>query len=151
MGVRYLIRRPFQSILCILGVALGVAVIIAIDLANLSASRAFSLSTDTVAGKATHQIIGAASGLDQEIYRRPKVEVGIREAAPVIDGYAVALELDRQPLHILGIDVFAEAPFRNYLGNGGTGAGSAGAGGGRFCQILTQPATLLDGKDMAQR
>lgn len=151
MGVRYLIRRPFQSILCILGVALGVAVIIAIDLANLSASRAFSLSTDTVAGKATHQIIGGGSGLDQEIYRRLKVELGIREAAPVIDGYAVALELDRQPLHILGIDVFAEAPFRNYLGNGGTGAGSAGAGGADFSQFLSQPDTILIGKDMAQR
>ena len=149
-GLRYLLRRPFQSILCILGVALGVAVIIAIDLANLSASRAFSLSTDTVAGKATHQIIGNASGLDQDIYRRLKVELGIREAAPVIDGYATAIELDRQPLHILGIDVFAEAPFRNYLG-GGNGGTNTGAGGADFSQFLSQPDTILIGKDTAQR
>ncbi|MEO6061137.1 MAG: hypothetical protein ABIQ99_04270, partial [Thermoflexales bacterium] len=60
-GRRYFLRRPLQSLLCIFGVALGVAVIIAIDLANGSASRAFELSADTVAGRATHQIIGGAT------------------------------------------------------------------------------------------
>jgi len=42
----------------ILGITLGVAVAIAIDLANVSASRAFDLSTEAVAGRTTHQIIG---------------------------------------------------------------------------------------------
>ena len=41
-----------------LGIALGVAVVVAIDLANTSASRAFALSTETVVGKATHQMHG---------------------------------------------------------------------------------------------
>ena len=68
-GLRYFLRRPLHSILCIFGVALGVAVIIAIDLANGSASRAFALSAETVAGKATHQIVGGAIGLDAEVYR----------------------------------------------------------------------------------
>jgi putative ABC transport system permease protein len=44
-GLRYFLRRPLHSILCIFGVALGVAVIIAIDLANGSASRAFERQT----------------------------------------------------------------------------------------------------------
>lgn len=117
-GLRYLIRRPFQSILCILGIALGVAMVIAIDLANASASRAFELSTDTVAGKATHQVVGSGAGLDEEVYRRIKVELGIREAAPVVSSYATAIELDEQPLRILGVDIFAEGPFRSYLGQG---------------------------------
>jgi putative ABC transport system permease protein len=58
LAQRYISRRLFQSILFILGVALGVAMVIAIDLANGSASRAFELSSESVAGKATHQIIG---------------------------------------------------------------------------------------------
>ena len=41
-GLRYFLRRPLQSLLCIFGVALGVAVIVAIDLANGSATRAFA-------------------------------------------------------------------------------------------------------------
>jgi putative ABC transport system permease protein len=138
-----------QSLLCIFGVALGVAVIIAIDLANQSASRAFTLSTETVAGKATHQIIGGASGLDQEVYRKVRVDLGIRESAPVIDGYANALELDRQPLRILGVDIFAEAPFRSFLGTGG--GGGQVIGGADFSVFLTQPDTILIGEETARR
>lgn len=117
-GLRYLLRRPLQSILCILGVALGVAMVIAIDLANGSAARAFELSTETVAGRATHQIVGSGAGLDEAVYRRLKVELGVREAAPVVESYAIAVELDQQPLRVLGVDAFAEAPFRSYLGQG---------------------------------
>ncbi|MCS7198719.1 MAG: hypothetical protein NZ930_08665, partial [Candidatus Bipolaricaulota bacterium] len=77
LGVRYLLRRPLQLALCVLGVALGVAMVIAIDLANASASRAFDLSTEAVAGRATHQIVGSGDGLDESVYRRLKVELGI--------------------------------------------------------------------------
>ncbi len=117
-GLRYLLRRPFQSVLCVLGVALGVAMVIAIDLANGSAARAFELSTETVAGRATHQVVGSGVGLDEGVYRRLKVELGVREAAPVVESYATAIELDQQPLRVLGIDAFADAPFRSYLGEG---------------------------------
>ena len=58
VGWRYLLRHPWQTSLMILGIALGVSVMVAIDLANSAASRAFDLSTDAIAGRATHQIIG---------------------------------------------------------------------------------------------
>ncbi len=57
IGWRTLLRRPWQSVLMILGIALGVSVVIAIDIANVSARGAFELSTETVTGKATHQIV----------------------------------------------------------------------------------------------
>ena len=145
-GLRYLLRRPLQSILCIIGVALGVAVVIAIDLANGSASRAFELSTETVAGRATHQVIGNGSSLDQDIYRRLKVELGIEKAAPIITAYATALELDQQPLRILGIDVFVDAPFRNYLGSGNDSFRQ-----NNLTTFFTEPDTLLIGEATAQR
>ena len=145
-GLRYLLRRPLQAVLCILGVALGVAVVVAIDLANSSASRAFTLSTETVAGRATHQVIGGATGLDEDVYRRIKVDLAIHNAAPVVEGYATALELDQQPLHILGVDLFAEAPFRSYLGQGTTQFSLA-----EFSQFLTDPDAMLIGDATAQR
>ena len=43
-------RRPLQSIFLVIGVAIGVAMIVAIDLANGSADRAFQLGTETVTG-----------------------------------------------------------------------------------------------------
>lgn len=114
---RYISRRFLQSILFVLGVALGVAMIIAIDVANGSASRAFSLSAASVTGNTTHQVIGGPSGLPTEIYRQIRIDLGIRASAPVIEEYVRAVELGDQPLRLLGVDPFAEAPFRGYLNN----------------------------------
>ncbi|MGH8555656.1 MAG: hypothetical protein ACREUD_08865 [Gammaproteobacteria bacterium] len=47
-----------------LGIALGVAVVVAIHATRTSADRAFTLSTQAVVGKATHRIIGNPSGID---------------------------------------------------------------------------------------
>jgi putative ABC transport system permease protein len=145
-GLRYLLRRPLQSILCILGVALGVAMVIAIDLANGSAARAFELSTETVAGRATHQIVGSGAGLDEAVYRRLKVELGVREAAPVVESYAIAVELDQQPLRVLGVDAFAEAPFRSYLGQG-----NAPLRQNDLTDFFVRPDALLIGQETAAR
>ena len=48
-GWRYLLRHPWQTALMILGITLGVAVVVAVDLANASASQAFQLSTTMLA------------------------------------------------------------------------------------------------------
>src|SRR5262245_17718488 len=87
-SLRHLLKHPWQVGLAILGVALGVAVVVSIDLANGSATRAFALSTETVAGRATHEIVGGPSGLDETIYRKLRVELGVRAAAPLVEGYA---------------------------------------------------------------
>ena len=100
--------------LSVLGVALGVAVVVAIDLANTSAARAFELSAETVTGKATHQVVGAGGTLDDDVYRMLRVEEGIEAAAPVVQGYAT-LDREDRTVQVLGIDPFAEAPFRPYV------------------------------------
>jgi len=146
-GLRYLLRRPLQSVLCIIGVALGVAVVIAIDLANVSAARAFNLSTETVAGRATHQIIGSGATISDTVYRRIKVELGIDNAAPIVSAYATAVELDQQPLRILGIDAFADFPFRNYLGEGNVAA----SGRINLSSFLIQPDSVLISQNTAER
>lgn len=112
---RHIARRLLQSLLFILGVALGVAVVIAIDLANSSASRAFSLSAESITGRATHQIIGGPGGLPTELYRQLRLDLGLRSSAPVIEDYVRGENLGDQPLRLLGVDPFAEPPFRSYL------------------------------------
>jgi putative ABC transport system permease protein len=114
-SIRNLLRHPWQVGLAILGVALGVAVVVSIDLANSSARRAFTLSAETVAGRATHQVVGGPNGLDDGIYRTIRVDLGVRESAPLVEGYAAAPDHPGLTLHILGIDPLAEQPFRPYL------------------------------------
>ncbi len=116
LALRQLWTHPWQLGLTILGIALGVAVAVSIDLANGSALRAFGLATEAVSGKATHQIVGGPSGLPDDLYRRVKLGLGVRRAAPVVEG-DVALAGGRgRTLHLLGIDPFVDGDFRPYLG-----------------------------------
>ncbi len=119
-ALRDFLRRPWQTGLMVLGVALGVAVVVAIDLANASAGRAFALSTEAVTGRTTHQIVGSSSGIPQDLYRQVRVDWGLRASAPVVEGVGFAPELDNQPVRILGIDPSSEAVFRDSLGGAGT-------------------------------
>ncbi len=142
-GLRDFLRRPLHTGLMVLGVALGVAVVIAIDLANGSARRAFHRSTEAVVGRATHQVLGGPSGVPEEVFARLRRE-GLRKSAPVVEGVALGLDLDRQPLRVLGVDPLAEGPFRALVGGGSIGA----SGFGRF---YTDPQAVLVGSGMAAR
>ncbi|MDR9417983.1 ABC transporter permease [Gracilimonas sp.] len=112
-SLRFLLRHPWHFALSILGVALGVAVVVSIDISNNSAKTAFSLSTEAVTGKATHQIKGAAEDLDDDIYTDVRIKAGIRKSAPVVEGYARVEGVNRM-FQVLGVDPIAEAPFRDY-------------------------------------
>src|ERR671936_1952982 len=86
LAVRQLSSHPWQLALAILGIALGVAVAVSIDLANGSALRAFGLATEAVSGRATHQLLGGPSGLPDELYRRLRIDLGVPPAAPGREG-----------------------------------------------------------------
>ncbi len=114
---RYIFRSVLQSVLFIIGVALGVAMVVAIDLANNSASRAFELSAQSIAGKATHQIVSANGELPSALYRELRSDLGLEASAPVIEHLVRSPQLGDRPLRLFGVDPFAEPPFRNYLTN----------------------------------
>ena len=84
-SLRFLARHPGQIVLTVAGVALGVAVVVAIDLAIQSSRAAFQLSTEAVAGRATHRIEGGPSGLADSVFTRIRTEVGERASAPVVE------------------------------------------------------------------
>lgn len=147
---RYIGRRVLQSTLFVLGVALGVAVVIAIDLANSSASRAFFLSTQSVTGRATHQIIGGPGGLPTDLYRRLRLDLRLHEAAPIVENYVRSDALGDRPLRLLGVDPFAEPPFRDYLSTVEV-AGEAGAAFESLNAFIAQPNTILISEGLAER
>src|SRR4029079_2051960 len=132
-SARQLGRHPWQIGLAVLGVALGVAVVVAVDLANASATVAFDLATEAISGRATHQVVGGPGGLPDAAYRRLVQDAGIESAAPIVEEsvQVVGAQGEKGPLlHLLGVDPFAEAPFRPYLSGWGAGRG-AGSGSAR--------------------
>jgi putative ABC transport system permease protein len=139
---RHLLRHPWQIGLSVLGIALGVAVAVSIHLANDSARRAFDLATEAVTGRATHQIIGGPSGLAEAVYGDLRVRLGVRRAAPIVEGDAGAADFPGRTFHLFGIDPFAEEPFRPHL------TARHRTGGGRapldaLADLVARPGTAL--------
>jgi putative ABC transport system permease protein len=147
---RYVTRRFLQSLLFVLGVALGVAMVIAIDIANSSSRRAFSLSIESVTGKATHQILAGPAGIPEDLYRQVRVELGIRESAPIVIEYVRGENLGEQPLRLLGVDPFAEPPFRAYLSTTNVD-GEAQIAFDALTAFIAQPNTILISRSLATR
>jgi len=152
LALRDVSRRFVQSALFVLGVALGVAMMVAIDVANGSATRAFNLSTTSITGKATHQVTGGPGGLSSEVYRTLRVDLGLRESAPVVTEIVRAAGAE-EPLRVLGIDPFAEPPFRTYLNDIEIESGS-NAQGQAFDAVtafIAQPGTAFISQTLADR
>jgi putative ABC transport system permease protein len=148
LSLRTLLRHPIQFAIMTLGIALGVAVMVSIDLANASAARAFDLSATAVTGRATHAIIGSTQSVDESIYvglRTDSQWRGRLESAPLVVAYVVSPQLGDVPFTLLGIDPFAEAPFRSYLGAGQQTHPET------IAALLTVPGAILLSAPTAQR
>ncbi|MFN2194489.1 MAG: ABC transporter permease, partial [Anaerolineales bacterium] len=145
VGWRYLFRHPWQTGLLVIGIALGVAVMVAIDLANASASRAFDLSTDAVTGRATHEIVGSPVGLDEQIYVRLRQSGIVDQLTPVVLAYFNSPQMGNRPFTMLGVDPFSDGDFRNYLGN------NERVPLAQLTAFLTRPGAVLLSSAVAER
>jgi putative ABC transport system permease protein len=144
---RYLVSKRWQSALMVVGIALGVAVVVSVDLANASAGRAFELSAETVAGRATHQIEGGPLGVEDSLYTRMRREGVVNLAAPVINDYVTVPQLGSQPMQLLGLDPFSDAPFRAFWGTQRSEAPDLSV----LTNFLTQPGAVLISQPLAER
>jgi putative ABC transport system permease protein len=125
---RHFILRPLagekmRTATTVAGVALGIAVVIAIQLTNASSVRGFERALETVSGRTAVEIIGAGTGVDES--RLPELswlrEFGV--ISPVIEGSAALVTGDVRALNsrrqleavkVLGIDILRDQPFRDY-------------------------------------
>lgn len=137
MAWRRMQRHPLQYVLLIIGVAVGVAMMVSVDVANLSAGRAFELSTQAIAGRSTHRLMGGPSGLDENLYTKLRTTVSGLPAAPVVEDYVIGRDLGEQPLRLVGMDIFAEPSFRDYFPIGRDGMAEA------ITHLLTHPAGIV--------
>jgi putative ABC transport system permease protein len=142
---RYLTGHLWQSLLMVIGISMGVAVVVGIDMANQSASRAFDISTQAVTGRATHYITAGSQGIDEAIYTQMRRAGTGASIAPIISDYITVPQMEGITLQILGVDPFAETPFRNYL------AGSQGIPITTLTPFLTQPNSVLISQNLAAR
>jgi putative ABC transport system permease protein len=159
--LRPLLAERVRTITTILGVSLGIAVVIAIQLTNASSIRGFATALETVAGKTAIEIHGAGTGVDETVI--PQLgwlrEFGV--ISPVIESNAALVvgdpkQLSRRQMEavkVLGIDILRDQPFRDYnllelqRQDGRTGDFNTQ----EFLHILTSPQTVIITEKLASR
>jgi len=112
---RYVFRSYVYLSLSVIGIATGVAVMVAVDLSGATASRQLRLSSEAILGPSTHQIVGGPQGVPDVLYSRIR-RSGIRNmsSAPIVEGLAGIASSDHT-VTIIGVDPFAELAFRNFV------------------------------------
>lgn len=138
-SMRHLLRHPAQLVLALLGLALGVATITAVDIATTSAGKAFQLSMDAVNGAATHGISGGPGGIEERLYVSLRMAHHGAALAPVVEGYVVVAQRSFQ---LVGVDPVIDAQVRGSAGGASRvpGARYGAAEAGRW---FTEPGTVV--------
>ena len=105
--LRHHLRKPVITILCIAGVAFGVAALSAITLSNQSALKSFRKTVKTYAPHVTYTITSPSGRLKESLFVRLVREVPGLHALPVIELRIFIPQLNRYGL-IIGTDPLFE-------------------------------------------
>ena len=143
--LRHLRDSKGRGLLCLLGVALGVAVFVGIKTAASSATASFQDTVTALAGSADLQVVGQGTGFPEELLPVVTGVRGVRAATPVIEGNAVAAGPLGEPLLLLGVDVFSDRDFRQYRFLPSTQSNSA------VLSFLTEPDAIALSGPFARR
>ncbi|MDN5849776.1 MAG: ABC transporter permease [Nitrococcus sp.] len=146
-GRRALWRHPMQLLLAVTGVALGVAVVIGMDLANQSASSAMRDSMQAVTGRVTHRIFGGPEGLPESLYVKLRTRLGIWQSAPLLEGGMTVPGVGNRSLTLIGVAPLAEAELREPISAKEEGGDDAGV----FKDLLLNPGSIALPAEEARR
>lgn len=114
--LRQLAREKLRSVATVLGIALGIAVVLAIRMTNASSLRGFEKAIETVSGKTSLEVVGTGLGLDENSLAQLGWLRRYGQVSPVIEGEAQARDASgrRETLRVLGVDILRDRSFREY-------------------------------------
>ena len=137
-SVRYLAVHPAQSVLGMLGIALGVAIVIGVQITQESSKRAFDASMRSVFGASTHHVISADEYFEEGVLGDIRRLAPSLRPTPVLEG-TVQLEVESRPrLRLLGVDPIGQAS-------------SAASGQLDLSRFISVPGTAIIGAGSARR
>ena len=106
--VRPLYREPTRTLLTVLAVALGVAVVLAIELAGYAAAGSFRSSMETLTGTANLEVSAVGGVPDAVVGTLATLPYPIK-VEPRIDDFAT-LHSTGQTVPLIGLDLIADQP-----------------------------------------
>jgi len=138
-SLRFFTRHPWQLWLTLLSIALGTAVMIAVDLANMTANKSFRYSVSVLAGPMTHEIIAREGDIPEKFYTRLRVQWGLRASSPQV---MATVSVAGMQYTLLGLDPFARL-FQPHVG--------IDIPADTLPRLLTQPDSVLISSSLADK
>jgi putative ABC transport system permease protein len=111
----HLRTNRLRSLVTLAAVCLGVAISLAIDLANATAVDSFASSVNVVANRVNLQVLGVGRGFDERTLLRVQDVGGVQYASPTIEDSVVVGARADDPfsgeiLRVLGVDLLRPLP-----------------------------------------
>jgi len=144
--VRPLWSDKLRTLLSVMAVALGIAAVVAIQLADRSAIASFQESVTQITGRANLSIAGLAPFGEELLPRAYEAFAGRQsevELSPVVEGVAVEAE-SREALDVLAVDLATDRAVRDTAVEGIRSVRD-------MLLLLTDPGSLLVGCRFAAR
>lgn len=159
--LRHLWIERARTITTVAGIALGVGVIIAIQLTNGASVRGFETALDTVAGKAAIEVSGPG-GVDERVLPDLGWLRDYGAASPVIEGeMAIVGDGPTRParrveaLKVLGVDILRDLTLREYVVGAADLVSRRDAStpltAQQFLELLTSPQSVVITEKLARR
>src|SRR5271168_3281973 len=105
--LRPLLQEPVRALLTVLAVTLGVAVVLAIDLAGTAATGSFRASMETLAGDNDLEIVATGGVPEATVGTIAALPYSIR-VSPRIEDSAVVMDT-KETIPLVGLDLVGEA------------------------------------------
>ena len=149
--LRHLATERLRSLTTVLGIALGIGVVIAIQLTNGSSIRGFEAAAASLAGDTSLQIVGSGLGVDERRLSELLWLEELGQLSPVVEGDVRAVfgaspaspASRRERLRVLGVDILRERPFREYATVDAEGDGRQPSRQEFFDLLLGQDSVVL--------
>jgi len=119
VNLRQLRAHPGRAVLAVCAVALGVSLVLAVELINQAVFAAFRETIEGTAGRAQLQVVGTTEvGLPEQVLETVRSAPGVAVAVPIIEGVAFVDDGRGESVTVVGIDLGDEASVRHYEGVG---------------------------------
>src|SRR5881628_346238 len=111
---RHVRRHQLRTALTFLGIALGVAVIVAIAMVNRSFISSFQSTIEQIVGKAVLQVANGESGINESLFSVIRDTPGVQDAAAAVEGFLPVSGKRGERLYVYGVDLLTDFAIRDH-------------------------------------
>jgi putative ABC transport system permease protein len=114
ISLRHFAAHKLRTVLTAGGIALGVAIVIAMRLMHESVATSYERTVAKIAGKASLEITNGEGGVPEELLDEVKRAPGVRAAAASVQGFVSLPGHPGERLYVFGVDLLADQELRDY-------------------------------------